>query len=234
MDKELCFYLDKKSLFLDKTLVSFNDTPIFFVCCDVDNNYYIVLCTSIEDLEYIIVETSLKKVYEMLTQRVDMRELFLAANHFWRVKAGLSTEEDETQLLAREQLDLDVLPLSGAKYEAINVDDIAYIERVTSEFLDKDKFVAIETPRDVESVFSNIYVDIASDFVQQFTQYIDFSPLSERLFSGIKKAFKYSSKEEYNNLSYADYMESWKQVPVVNSFEGKVTVTPDDRLSDAA
>lgn len=234
MDRELCFYLDEKSLFLDKTLVSFNDTPIFFVCCDVCNNYYIVLCTSIEALEYIIVEASIKKVYEMLTQRVDMRELFLAANHFWSVKAGFSTEEDETQLLAREHLDLDALPLSGAKYEAINADDVAYIERITSEFLDKDKFVAIETPHDVESAFPNVCVDIANDFVQQITQYIDFSPLAESLFSGIKKAFEHSSKEEYHNLSYADCMEPWKQVPVVNSFEGKVIVTPDDLLGDAA
>ena len=52
MKKTLCFILENKNLYLDKVLVSFNDTPIFYTCLDQNSNYYLVLCTDLNNFNY--------------------------------------------------------------------------------------------------------------------------------------------------------------------------------------
>lgn len=192
MDKEVCFFINGNTLFLDKVLVSFNDTPIFFVCCDSSNNYYIVLCTDVEDLEYIIVKSSLHSLYQMLSKKIEMRVLFTKACHFWSVKAGDSWESDEVQYLEGKQMDQDDLPYPNAYYEARKKEDIAYVEQIAAAYFAQDKFSAIEAKTDIDKAVSTL-IGISLDFAQEFTPYFDCAPVPVSPFAKRTKVFEASN-----------------------------------------
>lgn len=205
MDKEVCFFINGNTLFLDKVLVAFNDTPIFFVCYDDDNNYYIALCTDIEELEYIIVKCSLQSLYQMLVKKIEMREPFVTASHFWYVKAGTSVENDEVQYLEREHMDLGVLPYPNAFYETRNEKDREYVEKIEAIYCVKENFSAIETIGNLEEIV-NAMMEISLDFIPQSAQYFDFAPASTSPFVGRTKKFEFSDRE-HKTFLYTEHME---------------------------
>ena len=49
MNKELCFILDNKNIYLDHILVDYEYVPIFFLCKDDECQYYLALFTDIEN-----------------------------------------------------------------------------------------------------------------------------------------------------------------------------------------
>lgn len=51
MNKELCFILDNKNIYLDHILVDYEYVPIFFLCKDDECQYYLALCTDIENYQ---------------------------------------------------------------------------------------------------------------------------------------------------------------------------------------
>ena len=55
MNKELCFILENKNVYLDHILVDYEYVPIFLLCKDDECQYYLALCTNIENGEYIVV-----------------------------------------------------------------------------------------------------------------------------------------------------------------------------------
>lgn len=234
MDNVKCFNIDGESLVLDKTLVSFNDTPIFFICRDDERNYYAVLCTNVEELEYIVVKSTIKMIYEMLVQKIDMRELFLSVSCFWYVQTGASIEEDEVQLLSCENMDLEVLPFSGAKYEPINKSDADYIETITAEYLDNRNFVSMDYLNGMEDIFSDIPEDIALETAQPIVQYVDFGPLIDGQFPGLKKVFEHSWDDGRSPIRYSGQVETQKQVPVKEVCEREIAVETDGHWAEAA
>lgn len=203
MDKEVCFFINGNTLFLDKVLVSFNDTPIFFVCCDSDKKYYIVLCTNMEDLEYIVVSCSPQLLYQMLSKKVEMRKPFISANNFWNIKAGETVENDEVQYLESDKLDLDDLPYPNAFYEARKKDDIEYVERIAASYFVEDNFCAMDEIADVDKKASTL-VGMSLEFVAQIEQYFDCAPLLNSSFAGRQKKFVISGVES-DAVSYMEY-----------------------------
>lgn len=216
MDKEVCFFISGNTLFLDKVLVAFNDTPIFFVCCDNDKNYYIALCTNIEELEYIIVKCSLQLLYQMLVRKIEMREPFVTASHFWNVKAGTSVENDEVQYLERERMDLEVLPYPNAFYETKNKADSEYVEKIEAIYCVKDNFSAIETIANSEELV-NAMMEISLDFIPQATQYFDFAPALTSPFVGRTKEFKVADRA-HKSFLYTEHMEGDANASVDHNF----------------
>lgn len=194
MNKEICFFVNGNALFLDKVLVSFNDAPIFFVCCDDSQNYYIALCTNMESLEYIIVQCSLQMLYQMLVKKIEMREPFVAANHFWKVMAGASVEEDEVCYLQSASMDLSALPYQQAFYDAKNKEDIDYIEQIESVYCVKENFNTIETNANLENAI-NTTMAVSLDFASKATQYFELAPILPQSFTGRTKKFVISDRE---------------------------------------
>ena len=47
MNKELCFILENKNVYLDHILVDYEYVPIFLLCKDDECQYYLALCTNI-------------------------------------------------------------------------------------------------------------------------------------------------------------------------------------------
>lgn len=117
MDKQLCFVIESTKLFLDKSLVYYNETPIFFVCTDSDNKYYLALCSDLDDLKYIVVKISKKTLLQMMTQEITMRKALLSGNSFWSIKIGSEIKDDVVEHKDASELNYDVLPFEGAYYQ---------------------------------------------------------------------------------------------------------------------
>lgn len=233
MDKELCFFINDDALFLDKVLVAFNDTPIFFVCCDSESDYYLVLCTNIEDLEYIIVKTSLQMIYRILTQKAEMRAPFAEADHFWYVKAGVSPHEDEVEHLEREQMDLDVLPYPKAMYETISADDLAYVDKIKSSYFSESDFVSFEAVVADDEV-PKCSLRVPDGRTQSIALYLEFSSTTESPFSGVKKRFECSCSEDESAFIYAEKMEHRSGPSISSDFKKEIPINTMAFLPDAA
>lgn len=133
MSNTLCFCLNKSNLVLDKVLVSFNEIPIFFICIDQKKNRYVVLCSDIDDFQYIIVPQKTQQIVDMLSQKITMRDLFENIDHFWSVQSGNVPDEDIVDLLSGNQMDEEILPESGALYTIVDDGIREYLNKLCAE-----------------------------------------------------------------------------------------------------
>lgn len=133
MDRELCFVIESKELFLDKILVEFNNFPIFFICFDDNNNYYLILCRDTELLDYVIVESSARIIFDMLTQKLSIKQAFIQQDFFWNVLTNTEMKDDKVQKLNISELDLSFLPNENVYYEAQSAVDVDYMIEISDK-----------------------------------------------------------------------------------------------------
>ncbi len=167
MNKKLCFIIDGNRLFLEKVLVSFNGFPIYFLCVDKKDKYFIALCSDMDKMEYMIVEQPIYNIWKMVTGRICMRDLMTDCDFFWEVITQGEISEDIVKKVERKGMDLSVLPDSGAKYR-IAEDDRAYFDEFTSKVLEKLLFDDIDTLA-IETENSTICVQYDSVDEKQYT-----------------------------------------------------------------
>lgn len=115
MNKQLCFIINNEKIYLESKLIEFNEIPVFYICKSI-YRYYIVLCLDIDQLEYILIESSIYDILDMLNEKITMRELYGKVSKFFDIKCGDTPSEDDVSEFNISQLDLSVLPLEGAKY----------------------------------------------------------------------------------------------------------------------
>ncbi len=234
MNKELCFYINTTALFLDRVLVSFNETPIFFVCCDDDRRYYIVLCTDIENLEYIIVKQSISNIYKMLTQKIDMRTLFTDTDEYWNVKAMQDVADDEVFCCSISSLDQEVLPYAGEVYEAMHEDDYAYIDKISNLVFSGADYTNMPVPKHIEAS-SNIILGSLYEKKVSVSRFVDIGPDSGSLSAGVRKVFEYGSIEKHRSYIYSELLETYKTVPIEKSHDfSSSSVGVNGTLTEAA
>lgn len=142
MDRERCFQIEGKDLFLEKVLVDFEKIPIFYLCRD-EQEYYVVLCIDIEALEYIIIKPKLMEILDVLNGKIQMREIFENQKNYWQVFSGESIEEDEVFFHKIEELDKAVLPYENAYFEVLTNDIQNYIDYLMEKIFDKNAFKII-------------------------------------------------------------------------------------------
>lgn len=118
MSKQLlCFIIENNKLFLDRILVSFNDTPILFICQDERKNYYLVQCSSLENLEYIVEKQNIENLLMLLTEQKSLRSTLLDCDYFWEVKAGNDIKEDIIIRKNIAEIDYLILPAEDVFYD---------------------------------------------------------------------------------------------------------------------
>ena len=132
MEKLLCFIIEGTEIHLDKVLIDFNGIPIFFICTDDSNHFFVVLCTDVDSLEYVVVHQSQDTILKMLTGKISMQTVFLHSPFFWYVRSGETIQEDIVNRCLTEQLDVSFLPTKEAMFEAISVEDRDYITRFSA------------------------------------------------------------------------------------------------------
>lgn len=122
MYEQLFFMIDGKELILDKILVEFNETPIFFVCKS-EQTYFISLCTDIDNEKYLVAKISLSNLSKMLRGKMTMRDLILQVQSFWYITAGEDVSMDIVIQKDIELIPLDELPYEG-EYLVLATNDL--------------------------------------------------------------------------------------------------------------
>lgn len=134
MEKELCFIINDKRLYLEKILVDYENIPLFFLVKS-GKEYYIALCYDIEDYNYYVARVSLADVFRMLHQKKTMRDMFLSGDSIYEIISGDEIQEDVVKKLDEVHIDKSVLPKEGAMFDILTSDIKKYVDIFDSEYL---------------------------------------------------------------------------------------------------
>ena len=136
MDNTLCFKIENVDLYLEKVLVDYAEIPIFFLCKGGEQ-YYLVLCTDMDELNYIVVKLSMDDVYMLLNGNVPMRDIILKQEERWSIISGEEISLDKVEKLKTSDLDMDLLPKEGACFEIVTKKLKNYVDGFNNEYLIK-------------------------------------------------------------------------------------------------
>lgn len=134
MDKELCFSIEDTDLYLEQVLVDYMDVPIFFLCKG-GAQYYLVLCTDVDELSYIVVKLSSLDVYNLLHGNISMRDAILKQREYWDIVSGDEIYLDEVTKKHIEEIELDTLPEKDACFKALTKQVKLFVQKFDREFL---------------------------------------------------------------------------------------------------
>ena len=121
--------------------MDYNDVPIFFLCKN-EEQFYIALCTDMEELRYIIEKLSPVDVYELLHGKITMREVFLSHKEYWEVISGEEISLDIVTKRTLDSIDYSVLPEENARFQILTGEIGAYVENFDNEFFG-NKYIPI-------------------------------------------------------------------------------------------
>ena len=133
VDRELCFRIEGIELYLEQVLVDYMDIPIFFLCKG-ESNHYLVLCTDIDELNYIIVKLSMNDVYELLRGGESIRNAILKQKEYWNVISGQEISLDEIERLSISELDVGLLPKENVYFEIVSTKLENYVKKFDTEY----------------------------------------------------------------------------------------------------
>ena len=133
VDRELCFRIEGIELYLEQVLVDYMDIPIFFLCKG-EGDYYLVLCTDIDELNYIIVKLSMNDVYELLHGGESIRNVILKQNEYWNVISGEEISLDEIERLNISELDVVLLPKENVYFEIVSTKLEDYVKKFDIQY----------------------------------------------------------------------------------------------------
>lgn len=139
MDNELCFIIDSNKLYLEQILVEYNDVPIYFICKD-SKEYYISLCSDIEELCYFVVKVSELDIYNLLHGNLTMRDSIIKQSYYWEIVSADEMENDRVELKCIDDLDLSVLPEEGAYFSILTEEISKYVTEFDTRFLENRRF----------------------------------------------------------------------------------------------
>ena len=133
MNSNLCFRIEGIELYLEQVLVDHMGIPIFFLCKgEVD--YYLVLCTDIDELNYIIVKLSMNDVYELLHGEESIRNIILKQKEYWNVISGEEISLDKVEKLSISELDLSLLPKENTYFEIVSTKLENYVKKFDTQY----------------------------------------------------------------------------------------------------
>lgn len=184
MEQQIYFIIKNNELVLDKVLVEYNEEPIFFVCKH-EEDYYIALCADGKEERYIVTQTSLKRLSDMLHERMTMREVILRADKFWDIVAGEDVTEDIVIEKNIDQIPLDVLPYEGAYLKVATRELKEYEENIDSLLFNNGKW---------EKTISHKYTEYVEELVRSFYEQY------ETVFQNIYESVVDPVRSDYMNI----------------------------------
>lgn len=134
MNNKLCFRIENIELYLEQVLVDYMDIPIFFLCKG-ESNHYLVLCTDLDELNYIIVRLSMNDLYELLHGEGSIRNTILKQNEYWNVVSGEEIPLDKVEELSIPELDVSLLPKEDVYFEIVTEKLKNYVKKFDTEYL---------------------------------------------------------------------------------------------------
>lgn len=173
MNKELCFNIENVNLYLEQVLVDYMDIPIFFLCSG-EKQFYLALCTDIENLHYIVVKLSSIDVYGLLHGNISMRNAILNQKEYWDVMSG---EEIELDIVIKKNIDTiekELLPEADACFQILTKQIASFVQKFDEEFFCTQYFLEKTRKTEINELFTNFSLDIMLENVAQFTELLDY------------------------------------------------------------
>lgn len=133
MNGNLCFRIEGIELYLEQVLVDYMDIPIFFLYKG-ESNHYLVLCTNIDELNYIIVRLSMNDLYELLHGEGSIRNTILKQNEYWNVISGKEISLDKVEKLSITKLDVSLLPKENTYFEIVSTKLENYVKKFDTQY----------------------------------------------------------------------------------------------------
>ena len=130
MSEIKCFKIDDRELSLEHNLVDHNGTPMFFVCVDQEELYYVVLCTDVDDEKYIIVESSVVEIVKLLHQEITMRDMIVSQREYWDIEVGDDISDDVCILKNITNIPLKDLPSEDSIFKVVTLDLINFRDKM--------------------------------------------------------------------------------------------------------
>lgn len=133
-----CFRINGKDLYLEKILVNYMGLPIFFICKD-DTEYYISLCTNIQNVDYIVAKVPILDIYNLLHQKIIMRDFVQKQTEYWNVSLG---ENQSLDIVTRHSVtasDEYLLPKDGACFLALTEEMQRFSQKIDMELCKKNR-----------------------------------------------------------------------------------------------
>lgn len=119
------FFINNKQLISEKILV-YLDLPLMFVCHDDEDNKYLALCTDSDELTYILVQTSVEKIKDLLEQKIPMDKIFIGSEKKWRIK----TQEKEDIVNVANSFENSELPEKDAFFILCDESNKKYLQKL--------------------------------------------------------------------------------------------------------
>lgn len=174
MDRELCFCIENKNIYLEQVLVNYMDIPIFFLCRD-DCQFYIALCSNIDELDYMVVTVEEIDVYNLLHGKLPMRDLFLNQKEYWEVLSGEEISLDQVARHQIKDLDISLLPEENACFKILSEDVRVYVKTFDNEFWSVDKFDIDLNPTLLDTKLVDCILKISDDSIEKYVYVEEFS-----------------------------------------------------------
>ena len=164
MNKEKCFIINEKILYLEKVLVDFENIPIFFLCKSYDD-YYVVLCVDFDNYNYIIVEASLIDVYNLLHENIPMRDVILKQDYYWKIISGEDLLSDTIEKHQMKCINTSLLPEENACFQVFDSETRKYISEFDKNLFNSKFFT--ETDKASSDVNDNMeeYINVCEDII---------------------------------------------------------------------
>lgn len=209
MERELCFRIADKELYLEKILVEYMGVPIFFLCKD-EQTYFLVICEDMDELSYIIVRNTHLDIYNLLNGKISMRDAVLGQEKYWEVISGEEIDEDCVTEYPMSEIHCDALPKKDEKFEILTDDMRRYVEEFNGVFLEADSF---EPYLRNASIDENLEID---DWMAHVESWTLFSPVTEKIMLG---------KEDFIPLLYGADMNTIHTEKNIIFDEGDIFLT---------
>ena len=130
-DKILCFKIDGNNLYLEISLIYFNEIPIFFLCRDDNGAMYAVQCIDTEDLNYYVVRVSEKNTLELLNDTLTIREFIISSYEKWEIKSRENIEDDIVKQI--QTINEEDLVNEGVFLSLNNNEVVTFKEKINNE-----------------------------------------------------------------------------------------------------
>lgn len=164
MNKELCFIIEGKELYLEKVLVSFQEVPIFFLCKN-NKDYYIALCVDVDKLNYVVTGLSIKDVFDLLHGIIPMRNAITQQETYWYIESQEDIKSDTVEKRQMYTLDITILPQVNAYFEILTRDMEKYVQQFDDLF-SSEKYTLIEDSAVIVEKIS--YRSIVEEILQKY------------------------------------------------------------------
>lgn len=175
MNKELCFIIEGKELYLEKVLVSFQEVPIFFLCKN-SKDYYIALCVDVDKLNYVVTRLSIKDVFDLLHGIIPMRNAITQQEAYWYIESQEDIKSDTVEKRQMYTLDITILPQVNAYFEILTPDMEKYVQQFDDLF-SSEKYTLIEDSAVIVEKIS--YRSIVEEILQKYYSAINLNNSAE-------------------------------------------------------